>query len=80
MKKLFRLMIAGLFALTLAVGCDDGGAAEEPESDFTAGSEDFGDDFGDEGGDDLEGDDFGDEEAGDDLGDDDLGDEGLDDF
>jgi predicted small lipoprotein YifL len=71
MKKLFRLMIAGLFAMSLAVGCGDEGGAEEPEADFTAGSEDFGTE-----GDDLGGEAFGDEEAGDEAAED----EGLDDF
>jgi hypothetical protein len=75
MKKLFQLMLAGLFALALAVGCGDEGGAEEPESDFSAGSEDFGDD--DLG---TEGDDLGGEPFGDEGGDDDLGDEGMDDF
>lgn len=84
MKTFLHMILAAMFSLSLAVGCSDEGAAEEPEAGATAGDE-----FGtEESADDVmaeepppeegdmgmgeEGDDLGGE--GDDLGgDDDLG-------
>ncbi|MFW6031396.1 MAG: hypothetical protein ACOC9T_02290 [Myxococcota bacterium] len=39
MKTFLHMILAAMFSLSLAVGCSDEGAAEEPEAGATAGDE-----------------------------------------